>query len=49
VIELRVGISAVDEEGAKKNLLHETDGLGFEKLSTNAKNFWQIELSKIQV
>ena len=49
VIELRVGISAVDEEGARKNLLHETDGLGFEKLTTNAKNSWQIELSKIQV
>ena len=48
-IELRVGISAVDEEGARKNLFHETDGLGFEKLTANAKNSWQIELSKIQV
>lgn len=48
-IELRVGISAVDEEGARKNLLHETEGLGFDKLTDNAKNSWQIELSKIQV
>jgi len=48
-IELRVGISAVDEAGARKNLLHETEGLGFDKLIENAKNSWQIELSKIQV
>ena len=48
-IELRVGISAVDEAGARKNLLHETEGLGFDKLTDNAKNSWQIELSKIQV
>lgn len=48
-IELRVGISAVDEAGAKQNLLHETEGLIFDKLSTNATNAWQIELSKIQV
>ena len=48
-IELRVGISAVDEAGAKQNLMHETEGLLFDKLSTNATNSWQIELSKIQV
>lgn len=48
-IELRVGISAVDEAGAKQNLIHETEGLSFDRISTNASNAWQIELSKIQV
>ena len=48
-VELRVGISAVDEAGAKLNMTHETEGLSYEKIKANAQNAWQVELSKIQV
>ena len=48
-VELRVGISAVDTDGAKINVKHETEGLSFEQIKTNAKNYWMAELSKIQI
>ena len=48
-VELRVGISAVDAAGAKTNVKHETEGLSFEQIKSNAKNYWMAELSKIQI
>ena len=48
-LEVRVGISAVDTAGAALNLSHETDQLSFDKIAQNASNYWQNELSKIQV
>jgi predicted alpha-1,2-mannosidase len=48
-IELRVGISAVDEAGAENNLKYETDPYDFNLLQSRAQTAWQIELSKVQV
>ena len=47
-IKLRVGMSAVDIEGAKGNLAQEITDWDFEKLHTMALNKWNLELSKIK-
>jgi predicted alpha-1,2-mannosidase len=46
-ILLKVGISAVDEEGAKKNLFNEIPEFNFEKVKNLTKNRWNSELNRI--
>jgi predicted alpha-1,2-mannosidase len=48
-ILLKVGISAVDIEGARKNLKAEIPDWDFDKVRENAKRAWQKELSQIEV
>lgn len=46
---IKVGISAVDAEGARNNLRAETKGKSFDQLREEARNTWQKQLSKIQI
>lgn len=46
---VKVGLSAVNEDGAIKNLVAELPDWDFEKVKINAKNIWDKELSKILV
>ena len=46
---LKVGISAVSAEGARKNLDAEISHWDFEKVRNDAKTAWNRELNKIQV
>jgi len=46
---IRVGISPVDIEGAKKNLEAEIPGWSFEEVKKSAQNKWEEELSAIAV
>lgn len=48
-ILVKVGISAVDAEGAKKNLKAEVADWNFDKVRADAKNEWNKELSRIEV
>ena len=48
-ILLKVAISPVSVEGARKNLEAEIPDWDFEKVRANAKNAWNKELSKIEV
>lgn len=48
-ILVKVGISAVSIEGARKNLEAEIPHWNFEKIKQKAKEKWEKELSKIQV
>lgn len=48
-ILVKVGISAVSVEGARKNLQAELPGWNFEKVRADAKAKWNKELSKIEV
>lgn len=48
-IEVRVGISAVDIEGAKQNYSAEIADKSFEEIKKEASSEWQKELQKIQV
>ncbi len=48
-ISVKVGISAVDFEGAKRNLETENQDWNFEKIVNNAKKDWNTFLSKIEV
>ncbi len=48
-ILVKVGISAVDIEGARKNLQTEIPDWNFDKVRQDAKNAWQKELSSIEV
>jgi predicted alpha-1,2-mannosidase len=48
-ILLKVSISAVDIEGARKNLKAEIPDWDFEKIRQNTKREWQKELSGIEV
>lgn len=47
-VTINVGISAVDIDGARKNLM-ETPDFNFEKVKENATNLWNKELGKIEV
>ncbi len=49
VIELKVGISAVDEAGAKMNLETEIGNKSFEQIKTAAEDAWEKQLNKINV
>lgn len=48
-ILVKVGISAVDVEGARKNLESENPGWDFYKIARQAKQEWNSFLSKIEV
>lgn len=48
-LEIGVGISPVDMDGAKKNLDAEIGGASFDKISRRAHDEWSKELSTIQV
>lgn len=48
-IEIKVAISAVDSEGALKNLTAEIPGWNFDEIRTQAFNTWNRELGKIRV
>jgi predicted alpha-1,2-mannosidase len=48
-ILVKVGISAVDIDGALKNLNAEVSHWDFDKVSSNAKRIWNAELNKIAV
>jgi len=49
ILEIKVGISPVDEEGASKNRREELDGKSFEQVKTEAQNIWEQQLEKIVV
>lgn len=49
VIFVKVSISGVDEEGAKKNMQAELPHWNFEKVRTDCEALWNKELDKIQV
>ena len=46
---VKVGISAVSIEGARKNLLNEIPGWDFESIKTDAGKQWNAELKKIEI
>ena len=48
-IFVKVGISAVSIEGARKNLKTEIQDLDFEKIRNSAKEKWAAELGKIDI
>lgn len=48
-ILVKVSISGVDDEGAKKNMLAELPHWNFEKVRTDCEALWNKELDKIQV
>lgn len=49
VIYVRVGISAVSIEGARRNLEAEQPDFDFEKSKANAELMWNTELGKIEI
>jgi predicted alpha-1,2-mannosidase len=48
-VMVKIGISAVDVDGARKNLEKENPAWDFEKIAKNAKQEWNTFLSKIEV
>jgi predicted alpha-1,2-mannosidase len=48
-VHVKIGISAVDETGAKQNLNEEITDFDFEKLKKEAQNEWNAKLNKIDV
>nr|WP_313791512.1 GH92 family glycosyl hydrolase [Lacinutrix neustonica] len=48
-VTIKIGISAVDIEGAKKNLAHEIGSKTFENLKKEAQDTWEKQLGKIVV
>ena len=48
-IQIKVALSAVSIEGARKNLAAELPGWDFDKVRADAKAAWNKELSKIEV
>lgn len=46
---IKIGISAVDIEGAKNNLLSECTGFDFDAQVTKAKEMWNNELKRFEV
>jgi hypothetical protein len=48
-IYVRIGISAVSIEGARKNLQKEIPNFDFEGVKQRAENIWEKELNRIQV
>jgi predicted alpha-1,2-mannosidase len=49
IIYVRVGISAVDVDGAMKNLEGESQNFSFDEIENKANEKWEKELSKIKV
>src|SRR5690606_31031310 len=48
-LSVKIGISGVDEQGAKNNLKSEIADFDFQKIRNAASNEWNKELSGIQV
>ncbi|MEZ4855519.1 MAG: GH92 family glycosyl hydrolase [Gelidibacter sp.] len=48
-LQIKIGISAVDEAGAKKNLEEEIGDKTFEQIKKEAQDAWENELDKIVV
>jgi len=48
-LEVRIGISYIDESQAKDNLYREMNGKTFEKILDDSYKIWKKELGKIQV
>jgi len=48
-LEIRVGISAVDTQGAQLNLEKELSNLSFDEVKSKTQNAWEQELRKIQI
>jgi predicted alpha-1,2-mannosidase len=48
-VMVRIGISAVSTDGARKNLAAELNHWDFERVRANAQRAWNAELSKIEV
>ncbi|QAA82552.1 glycoside hydrolase family 92 protein [Aequorivita sp. H23M31] len=48
-VEVKVGISAVDEAGAKMNLETEIGNKSFEQIKANAEEIWEKQLQKISI
>ena len=48
-IVMRVATSAVDVEGAKKNLVSEVKDFDFDAMAQNTYNYWNDELNRIQI
>ncbi|WP_028863246.1 GH92 family glycosyl hydrolase [Psychromonas aquimarina] len=48
-VEIRVGLSPVDWQGAEANLAAEVPDFGFDKVKTDAEAAWSKELSVIEV
>ncbi len=46
---IKVGISAVDIEGAKQNMLAEIGNKDFETVKEEAQNYWESQLKKIVI
>ncbi len=49
IIKMKVGISAVDIEGARKNLQKEIADWDFENVKKQTQNKWEAQLKKIEV
>ncbi len=47
LLEIKIGISSVDEAGAKKNLEEEIGNKSFEEIRENAQEAWEKQLEKI--
>ncbi|MES2589434.1 MAG: GH92 family glycosyl hydrolase [Bacteroidota bacterium] len=47
VIKLKVGISAVDIEGARKNVFEEIQGFDLEMIKSLTRNQWNTEMNKL--
>lgn len=48
-VYVKIGISAVDEEGAKNNLQTEIGEKTFDQVKANAQNVWEKQLEKIVI
>ncbi|HKK39673.1 MAG TPA: GH92 family glycosyl hydrolase, partial [Cryomorphaceae bacterium] len=48
-VTVKVGISAVDEEGAKRNMIDEMGKLSFDEVKAKAQEAWNAQLSKIAI
>jgi predicted alpha-1,2-mannosidase len=48
-IYVKIGISAVDEEGAKRNLQTEIGDQTFDQIKVNAQDVWEKQLEKIVI
>jgi len=49
VLEVKIGISAVDEVGAKQNLQEEIGEKTFDQVKTEAQKTWEAQLNKIVI
>jgi predicted alpha-1,2-mannosidase len=48
-VTVKVGISAVDKEGAKRNMIEEMGTLNFDEVKGKAFDAWNVQLSKIAI